>query len=312
MSGLVAAAGDRTPIYRRSSMRVCYIKIHIPTETLHHRMSQAGMPPTRMVPYRHLHPKPDPAPLVYARRIGGHSPPYETERHARLICSIRRATIVGVVWSELRVGSAGDEEGGNPKMVEASSQPNSVKTCICPWWLMSLSALVEPLRRMFWPAARILQPLVEAGQTCLDIGCGMGFFTVPLAQFVGATGRVAAVDIQSKMLEGAARRAKRHGVTGRISFYRPEDPEWATPQKYDFILVFWMLHEVPDQRSLLETLHRALKTSGCILLVEPRLHVGKPQWEESLAWAKAVHLEPRVGPPVALSRTAILQPRVGG
>ncbi|MCL5281974.1 MAG: class I SAM-dependent methyltransferase [Planctomycetes bacterium] len=194
-------------------------------------------------------------------------------------------------------------------MVDASQQPDGVKTRICPWWLMSLSALAEPLRRIFWPAARILQPLVAAGQMCLDMGCGMGFFTVPLAQFVGATGRVVAVDIQSKMLEGAARRAKRHGMTDRISFYRPEDSEWATPRKYDFILVFWMLHEVPDQRSLLETLHGTLKTSGCILLVEPRLHVRKPQWEESLALAKAVHLAPRVGPPIALSRSAILQPR---
>lgn len=195
-------------------------------------------------------------------------------------------------------------------MVE--TQPNRVETCICPWWLMSLSAVVEPLRRTFWPAARMLQPLVAPGQTCLDMGCGMGFFSVPLAQLVGPTGRVVGVDIQEKMLEGAARRAKRHGMTDRISFYRPEDSEWRTPQAYDFILAFWMFHEVREQRSLLETLHRALKPGRQILLVEPRLHVREPQWEESLALAKAVNLEPRPGPSIVLSRSAILQPRSDG
>ncbi len=190
-------------------------------------------------------------------------------------------------------------------MADRPQQPNGSETCLCPWWL--IRSFDNPLRRLFHPAARILRPLVAPGYTCLDVGCGLGYFTVPLAKLVGPTGRVTAVDLQAKMLAGVARRARRHGLTGRISLCRAEDPEWTTPQKYDSILAFWMLHEVPDRRSFLETLRRVLKPGGCLLLVEPRFHVRNRQWEESLAWAKDVGLGSRLGPPVAFSRTAILQ-----
>ena len=179
-------------------------------------------------------------------------------------------------------------------MADRPRQPNAGETFVCPWWLIYF--FDNPLRRLFHPAARILQPLVAPGYTCLDVGCGIGYFTVPLAELVGPTGRVTGVDLQAKMLEGAARRSQRRGLTGRISLCRPEDPEWTTPQKYDFILVFWMLHEVPDPGAFLETLRTVLKPSGCLLLVEPQLHVRKRQWEESLALAKAVGLAPRTGP----------------
>ena len=190
-------------------------------------------------------------------------------------------------------------------MEDTPRKSNGTKTFICPWWLMYF--FDNPLRQLLQPAIRILQPLVAPGYTCLDLGCGMGYFTVALAKLVGPTGSVTAVDLQAKMMEVAGRRARRHGVAGRISLCRPEDPEWTIPQKYDFILTFWMLHEVPDRGSLFKTLRTALKTSGCLLLVEPRLHVRKQQWEESLALAEAIGLGSRMGPPVAFSRTAILQ-----
>jgi ubiquinone/menaquinone biosynthesis C-methylase UbiE len=190
-------------------------------------------------------------------------------------------------------------------MANSPRNPNGAKTFICPWWLMYF--FDNPLRQLLQPSVRILLPLVAPGYTCLDVGCGMGYFTIALAKLVGPTGRVTAVDLQAKMLEVAARRARRHGLAGRVSLCRSEDPAWTTPQQYYFILVFWMLHEVPDRRSLFEMLRTVLKTNGCLLLVEPRLHVRKRQWEESLALAEVAGLGSRKGPPVAFSRTAILQ-----
>jgi ubiquinone/menaquinone biosynthesis C-methylase UbiE len=32
----------------------------------------------------------------------------------------------------------------------------------------------------------------------LDVGCGMGFFSLPLAKLVGGTGKVVCVDLQGK------------------------------------------------------------------------------------------------------------------
>jgi ubiquinone/menaquinone biosynthesis C-methylase UbiE len=44
----------------------------------------------------------------------------------------------------------------------------------------------------------------------------MGFFTIELARMVGPTGRVIAVDIQPKMLQGLKRRAAKAGVMEQV------------------------------------------------------------------------------------------------
>lgn len=168
------------------------------------------------------------------------------------------------------------------------------------------------VRRLFQPTGPVIRDLVAPGYACLDVGCGMGYFTIPVAQRVGPTGSVAAVDLQPQMLEGASRRAMREGVSDRISLHLPDDPGWVVEHKYDFILAFWMLHEVHEPRALLETLRRVLKAEGSFLLVEPRLHVGERRWEESLRLADAVGFRLHSQPPVAFSRSAVLRRERGG
>ena len=56
----------------------------------------------------------------------------------------------------------------------------------------------------------------------LEPGCGMGFFTLELARRVGKPGRVVAVDLQPKMLDGLRRRAKRAGLLDRLDIRRTE------------------------------------------------------------------------------------------
>jgi len=148
---------------------------------------------------------------------------------------------------------------------------------------------------------------VASGDSCLDVGCGMGYFTIPLARLVGPTGHVTAVDLQPKMLDGAARRAKREGLADRIALRLTTDADWAVPERYDFILAFWMLHEVPDQRVFLGTLRKALKTGGRFLLVEPRLHVREPQWQDSLDLARAAGFGACTPQRIRYSRAAMLQ-----
>ena len=65
---------------------------------------------------------------------------------------------------------------------------------VCPFFMGYL--LLNPLRKLLENPDRLLGPFVRPGMTVLEPGCAMGFFTLPLARMVGATGRVIAVDIQ--------------------------------------------------------------------------------------------------------------------
>lgn len=157
---------------------------------------------------------------------------------------------------------------------------------VCPWWLGYW--LLNPLRRFRHNPDRILAPFVAAGMTVLDIGPGMGFFSLPLARMTGARGRVICVDVQEKMLRALERRAAAAGMAERIatrlctsSSLRLDD----LSGKIDFVLAFAMVHEVPDPARLFAEISRALKPGACCLVAEPKGHVSAREFEASLALA---------------------------
>src|SRR6516164_7166412 len=53
---------------------------------------------------------------------------------------------------------------------------------------------------------------LAGGESVLEIGCGTGAVTIPLAAAVGASGRVVAVDISEPMLGVARQRAAERGL----------------------------------------------------------------------------------------------------
>ena len=53
---------------------------------------------------------------------------------------------------------------------------------------------------------------VQAGERVLEIGCGTGAFTVPLAERVGEQGEVVGADISAAMLAGAKKRLAEAGL----------------------------------------------------------------------------------------------------
>jgi ubiquinone/menaquinone biosynthesis C-methylase UbiE len=170
---------------------------------------------------------------------------------------------------------------------------------VCPWWLAWLS-IMNPLRRLQHNPQKILGPYLKPGMTMMDVGCGMGWFSVPAAGMVGEKGRIIAVDLQQKMLDGLVRRAKKAGVADRIETHRCEIDRLGVQVQVDFALAFAMVHEVPDAPRLLAEIRDSLRPGGRLLLAEPRMHVSQAAFDVTVAAATAAGLK------------VVDQPRVGG
>ncbi len=99
-----------------------------------------------------------------------------------------------------------------PRVETRHSSPGGAHVCPArhAWFLTT------PLRRLITNPSGILRGLVHEGDTALDLGCGPGFFTLPLAQMVGDRGKVVAVDLQAEMLQRLKSRAERRGLSARI------------------------------------------------------------------------------------------------
>ena len=126
----------------------------------------------------------------------------------------------------------------------------------CPWWF--LFTFDNPLRKFYQDPEKILAPHLKSGEIVLDLGCGMGYFSIPMARLVGETGKVIAVDLQAQMLAGLRRRAEMTGLSERVTTHQCDQDRIGITEIVDFALAFWMVHEVHDCRSFLEQIRDQL------------------------------------------------------
>ncbi len=154
--------------------------------------------------------------------------------------------------------------------------------------------LASPLRRFLYPPEDILEPHIRKGMNVLDIGCGMGFFSLPIARLVGETGRVVCVDLQERMIKGLIRRAKKTGLLDRIDARVSQKISLMLDDiagKIDFVLAFAVVHEVPDKERLLSEIWNTMKEGGKLLIAEPKAHVSKTDFDRTISIARSVGFE---------------------
>ena len=184
----------------------------------------------------------------------------------------------------------------------SSSSPDAHE--VCTWW--HAYSFDNPIRKLVHRPRKVLGAYVEDGMTVMDVGCGMGHFSIGMAKLVGERGKVIAVDLQQKMLDVMQRRARRAGVADRIVPHRCESDHIGVKEAADFILAFWMLHEVGDQKDFFNQLKSALAPGGKILIAEPRFHVNAENVDQSIHIAETCGLRCIGKPDIRFSLTALL------
>ncbi len=178
---------------------------------------------------------------------------------------------------------------------------------ICPWWAVPFT-IDPPFRRWLHNPQKIVGPYVSPGMTVLEVGCGVGYFSIPMAGMVGNSGKVIAVDLQPQMLNILKRRAEKAGVADHIELIKCEkDRLGINIEAADFALVFAMLHEVPDQARLLGEIHHCLKEGGKLLLAEPPIHVTAKKFDNEAAIAEEVGFQVVERPRLRWSHAILLE-----
>lgn len=152
-----------------------------------------------------------------------------------------------------------------------------------------------------------MEPYVREGMTVLDIGCGPGFFSVEMARLVGESGRVIAADLQEGMLEKLRAKIRGTELEKRITLHKCSEDRIGVSDSVDFVLAFYMVHEIPNQQEFFNEIRSILKPNGLVLVVEPPLHVSKKAFEETITKARDAGLTPVERPRIFLSKANCLE-----
>jgi SAM-dependent methyltransferase len=150
------------------------------------------------------------------------------------------------------------------------------------WWRLHPSAC--PYSQRFWlepphpliTRARlreILEP--RPGEEILEIGPGTGYYTLPLAEWIGPTGRLDIVDVQHAMLDDTMRRARDRGVENITPTCADAQHLPYPDGMFDAVVLVTTLGEIPDQDAAWREMARVLKPAGRVVNGEL---FGDPHW----------------------------------
>jgi ubiquinone/menaquinone biosynthesis C-methylase UbiE len=143
------------------------------------------------------------------------------------------------------------------------------------WWRRHPSAC--PYSQRFWVEAphpfitrdrlrSVLEP--AAGERVLEVGPGTGYYALPVASWLGPSGRLDVLDVQQEMVDHTLRRASAEGIAniaGEVGDAREMPYE---DSSFDAAYLVTVLGEIPDQDAALRELRRVVKPGGRIVVGE--------------------------------------------
>ncbi len=131
--------------------------------------------------------------------------------------------------------------------------------------------LLRPSRAKQESTEKLLEALqLKAGMVVCDMGCGNGYYTLPIAKRVGGEGRVLAVDIQQPMLDMLMKRVNEAGLEN-VTPIKGEPGNPNLPKgELDMVLMVDVYHEFANPEQMLNAIRESLKPDGVVALAEFR------------------------------------------
>jgi SAM-dependent methyltransferase len=175
------------------------------------------------------------------------------------------------------------------------------------WWRRHPSAC--PYGQRFWVEAphplitrarlrEILEP--QSAERVLEIGPGTGYYSLPVAEWLGPDGRLELLDVQQEMLDHTLGRARERGLEN-VSCSLGDARALPYPDDaFDAAYLTAVLGEIPDPDDALRELRRVLRPGGRLIVGEL---FGDPHWVspsalQRRAQAAGLRFERRRGSPL--------------
>ena len=153
------------------------------------------------------------------------------------------------------------------------------------------SRLESKERKKILPANRVLKEMnIKKGDTLIDFGCGIGYFSIPALDFVGEKGTVISIDISKKMIKELE---KRGGHRKNLKIIQGDS---LLGFKTDIILLSMVLHEIDDPKEFIKSCFSALKQNGRVFIID---------WQKKETGLMGPPIEERLGKEEVIQLTQV-------
>lgn len=163
------------------------------------------------------------------------------------------------------------EAGERPRPQEEARRSYLGRVLAKPMSHLGAPWLIRPERDEEERASESFQQLkLTEGMVVCDLGCGNGYWTLPMARDVGAEGRVLAVDIQREMLQKLRERSARIKLNNIEPILGAVNDPRLPKAEVDLVLMVDVYHEFSHPESMLWSIRRSLNPEGVVALLEYR------------------------------------------
>ncbi len=181
------------------------------------------------------------------------------------LASVLAGTALLVTGGDCRLAGQGPAGGGTGTSPSAPRQIAPTMSHVHADWL------TRPEREREEEPDRLVSSLrIPRGATVIDLGAGVGYFTWRLAERVGPSGKVLAVEIQQEMLDMLTANIQKRGIRNVETILSAQEESRLPAGVADLVLLVDVYHELAYPARTMGEVRRALKPDGRLVVVEYR------------------------------------------